>query len=63
MSSPNYSDPNGVGHSTFMNPEVLRSFIDTISHHSYRAEPRNIFPDATDLFVQIQLEPEIKNTK
>lgn len=57
LSSPNYSDPNGVGHSTVMSAEVLRSFIDTIPYHNYRAETYNIFPDATDLFVQIQLEP------
>ena len=56
-SSSNYSDPNGVGHSTVLNAEVLRSFVDTIPYSSYRAKPYNIFPDATDLFVQIQLQP------
>ncbi|MEM7555363.1 MAG: class I SAM-dependent methyltransferase [Cyanobacteria bacterium P01_A01_bin.84] len=55
-SSGNYSDPNAVGHSTVLNVEVLHSFIDTIPHHNYRVTPHNIFPDATDLFVQIQLE-------
>ena len=57
LSSGNYSDPNAVGHSTVLSAEVLHSFIDTIPLYNYRATPYNIFPDATDLFVQIQLEP------
>ncbi|KST63620.1 class I SAM-dependent methyltransferase [Mastigocoleus testarum] len=56
LSSGNYSDPNTVGHSTALNREILHSFLDTIPNCNYRTIPYNIFPDATDLFVQIQLE-------
>lgn len=52
----NYSDINGVGHSTVLNAEVLHSFVNTLSCSSYKATPYNIFPDATDLFVQIKLQ-------
>lgn len=56
LSSGNYSDPNAVGHSTVLHREVLHSFLATIPNCSYKTIPYNIFPDATDMFVQIQLE-------
>ncbi|GAB1538046.1 hypothetical protein NUACC21_07020 [Scytonema sp. NUACC21] len=55
-SSSNYSDPKGVGHSTILNTNILQSIVDSICCYNCRLEPYNIFPDATDLFVQIQLE-------
>ena len=56
ISSGNYSDPNAIGHSTVLSREILHSFLDKIPNCSYRIIPYNIFPDATDMFVQIQLE-------
>ncbi len=55
-SSPNYRDTKGVGHSTVLNTEILDSIISDIRCYDCKVEPYNIFPDATDLFVQIQLE-------
>ncbi len=55
-SSPNYSQPNGVGHSTALSAEILYSIINSLDCYAWRVEPYNIFPDATDLFVCIQLE-------
>lgn len=55
-SSPNYSQPNGVGHSTALNVEKMHSILNSLDCYAWRVEPYNIFPDATDLFVCIQLE-------
>ncbi|MUG95414.1 methyltransferase [Scytonema sp. UIC 10036] len=55
-SSSNYSDPLGVGHSTVLDTKTLHSIIDNVCCYKWLVEPYNIFPDATDLFVQIQLE-------
>lgn len=55
-SSPNYSQPNGVGHSTALSAEKMHSILNSLDCYAWRVEPYNIFPDATDLFVCIQLE-------
>jgi trans-aconitate methyltransferase len=55
-SSPNYSDINGVGHSTVISAETFYSIMDNLGCYDCKVEPYNIYPDATDLFVQIQLE-------
>lgn len=55
--SPNYSQPNGVAHSTVLNPDILYLLLDSIDCYDWKVEAHNIFPDATDLFVHIQLEP------
>ncbi|GAA6624160.1 class I SAM-dependent methyltransferase [Scytonema sp. NUACC26] len=55
-SSSNYSDPLGVGHSTVLDTNTLHSIIDGFCCYKWLVEPYNIFSDATDLFVQIQLE-------
>lgn len=53
----NYSQPNGVAHSTVLNPDILYLLMDSVDCYAWKAEPYKIFPDATDLFVHIQLEP------
>ncbi|MDF5711676.1 MAG: class I SAM-dependent methyltransferase [Nostoc sp. S4] len=55
-SSYNYSQPNAVGHSTVLSTNVLYSIIDSLDCYAYKVKPYNIFPDATDLFVCIQLD-------
>jgi cyclopropane fatty-acyl-phospholipid synthase-like methyltransferase len=54
-SSPNYSQPNAVGHSTVLSVEILNLIISSFDYATYRVEPFKIFPDATDMFVYIQL--------
>lgn len=54
-SSPNYSQPNAVGHSTVLSVEILNSIISSLDCATCRVEPYKIFPDATDMFVYIQL--------
>ncbi|BBD62738.1 membrane-associated protein (plasmid) [Nostoc sp. HK-01] len=51
----NYSNPKGVGHSTVLDIEVLHSVINSIDCADWRIKPFKIFPDATDMFVSIQL--------
>jgi cyclopropane fatty-acyl-phospholipid synthase-like methyltransferase len=55
-SSGNYRDIKGVGHSTILSTDSLHSIISQLRCYSCRVEPYNLFPDATDLFVQIQLD-------
>lgn len=57
LASPNYSNYKQVGHSTFFARETLESILDRIENTSYRIVEEQIFPDATDMFVQISLEP------
>ena len=54
-SSLNYSQPNAVGHSTVLSVEILNSIISSLDCATCRVEPLKIFPDATDLFVYIEL--------
>ncbi|GAX44294.1 trans-aconitate 2-methyltransferase [Tolypothrix sp. NIES-4075] len=61
-SSPNYSDPNRVGHSTVLSTDTLYSIMKNIHCYDCKMEPYNIFPDATDLFVQIKLEHCVRNS-
>lgn len=54
-SSPNYTQQNAVGHSTVLSVEILNSIISSLDCATCRVEPFKIFPDATDMFVYIQL--------
>ncbi|MEA5504257.1 class I SAM-dependent methyltransferase [Halotia wernerae UHCC 0503] len=54
--SPNYSQQNTVGHSTVLSAEILDSIIKSLDCDNWRVEPYRIFPDATDMFVSIQLQ-------
>ena len=56
LSSPNYSNYKQVGHSTFLSKETLESILDRIENTSYRIVESRIFPDATDMFVQISID-------
>jgi hypothetical protein len=56
LSSANYSNYKQVGRSTFFARETLKSILDKIENTSYRILEKQIFPDATDMFVHISIE-------
>ncbi|MDZ8183713.1 MAG: class I SAM-dependent methyltransferase [Nostoc sp. ChiSLP02] len=56
VTSGNYSQPNAVGHSTVLSAEILESIINSLDCKDWRKQHYKIFPDATDMFVCIQLQ-------
>lgn len=56
LSSPNYSNYEHIGRSTFFSRKTLESILDKIENTSYRIVEKQIFPDATDMFVHISIE-------
>ncbi|MEM7757442.1 MAG: hypothetical protein AAF298_04840, partial [Cyanobacteria bacterium P01_A01_bin.40] len=56
FSSPNYVDYQHIGRSTFLNRKTLEAILDNIENTSYRIIEKQIFPDATDMFVSISVD-------
>jgi cyclopropane fatty-acyl-phospholipid synthase-like methyltransferase len=55
LASANYSNYQQLGRSTFFPQATLKSILDKIENINYRLVEKQIFPDATDLFVQLKI--------
>lgn len=53
FSSQNYLNYQQIGHSTFFSRKALESILDKIENTNYRIVEKQIFSDATDMFVHI----------
>ncbi len=56
LSSPNYLNYKQIGRSTFLTRETLEAILDNIENTSYRIIEKQIFSDATDMFVHISID-------
>ena len=57
-SSQNYLNHERIGRSTSFSKIALKLILDKIENKNYRIVESRIFPDATDMFVQIFIEKE-----
>ncbi|MGL5941395.1 MAG: class I SAM-dependent methyltransferase [Waterburya sp.] len=56
LASANYANYQQLGHSTFFQKTDLKSILDKIENINYRFVEKQIFPDAIDLFVQLEIQ-------
>lgn len=55
ISSENYIDHMQVGHSTTFSKQALKSILDKFENINYSIVEEQIFPDATDMFIRIDV--------